>query len=364
MSDDHREDEEFDDELIPEQKFPKKIYEGNLEKNVPADFDAVTIYLEGGVRSPLNWKNQREQALKAVENGFSIMWDFDLGLIDHLPLPLANEGQFLSLTLAFEHFRDTLWSEFKSETVGVSLFRGSADFTRWFPWDKQQEENLQVWLLEAGLKAMDLKELSGSEAGRQVLRLYCRDVVIEYLAMLAARLPDRLLPYLFLDIEGVNLSVLDEMQLLNPERFEYFNLAIKGNKIPIQAIGWRKPTSQGYSGVKGESLPSESLVTVGVCIPPMYRHHPRYFEGLEDGVKLLQENKISFKLIAESHLTLEWDGLDYLLYCPAGLTDQGKRRLQGFCAAGGTAISVGELIALPHEILLDDFIVDYSLSSD
>lgn len=56
---------------------------------------------------------------------------------------------------------------------------------------------------------------------------------------------------------------------------------------------------------------------------------------LEEAVEVLDALKRPWRVIAESRLTLEWDGLDELLVIPEALTDSGKRMIQGFLAAGG-----------------------------
>jgi hypothetical protein len=86
-------------------------------------------------------------------------------------------------------------------------------------------------------------------------------------------------------------------------------------------------------------------------------YHRQHYEGIVEGLDALKKRSISFKLIAESQLTSQWDGLDYLLYSPTGLSTQGKRKLQGFCAAGGTVVSTGALLGLPYEMGLMDWLI-------
>lgn len=357
--DHHHEDE--GEESVEQSPFPNpRIYEGIWHASMPTGFDAVTIHLNGRMQSDLDWKNARKQAEEAVENGYGVMWEMEMGLFQELLHPLTSQSQFLSLTLSLEHFRDSLWKEFKFRTVGLILFRGSADFSIGFRWDEHQENNLRTWLEHLGesdLAALDLSLLQQHADGAQLMRLYCRDVAIEYLALLASRVPDSLPAYLFLDMQEVHRSLLAEIQLLNPERFDRLQLALRGHQLPFHALGWEKPTSVGYSGKLRASLSQEQIPSVGVCIPPMHFYQSKYYQGLELAFLVLQQQGIPFKLIAESHLTAEWDGLDYLLYVPEGLTPQGKRKLQGFCAAGGTAVSVGQLMGLPQELSFDEWLL-------
>lgn len=337
-----------------------RIFEGDWQRSKPVGFDAVTLDLDGRVQSDLDWKKVRRQAQQAVDQGYALMWNIELGLFTTLAHSLANQSQFLSLTLALEHFRDTLWKEFKPQTVGLTLFRGSADFSSGFRWDEHQEKNLRNWLQDIGsshLASLSFSQLRQHEEGKYLLRLYCRDVAVEYLALLATRVPDSLPAYLFLDASSLSRSPVSEIQMLNPERFDRLHLALKGSLLPFDALGWGESTAQGYSGNSVVDLPVNPTVSVGICIPPMHFYHLRHYQGLEEGIVALQKKSISFKLIAECHLTSQWDGLDYLLYSPAGLSIQGKRKLQGFCAAGGTVVSTGPLLGLPYEIGLSDWMM-------
>lgn len=340
--------------------FYPRIFEGSAQEEVPPDFNAVTIQLDGRLQADLNWKKARQQALIAVEKGYALMWDMQLGLFTELIQPLTHQAQFLSLTLSLEHFLDSLWKEFKSHTIGISLFRGSADFSQYFPWDEHQKQNLKGWLQEIGgfdEKACDLSLLKQNLEGQQLIRLFCRDVAIEYLALLVTRIPDALSAYLYLDATSVASSHVSTLQLLNPERFDRLHLAIKGQKLPLEVLGWGVSMSRGYSGHSSVELYSLPPIFTGVCIPPMNFYQARHYEGLEEGLQLLQKHSIPFKLISENHLTSQWDGLDYLLYSPNGLSMQGKRKLQGFCAAGGTVVSTGALLGFAYEINLSDWLL-------
>jgi hypothetical protein len=359
MSREEHKEEDFEEEVKNPLCLHPRIFEGKWHESMPTGFDAVTIHLDGRVQFDLDWKKGREQAQFAVEKGYALMWNMQMGLFNDLIHPLTHQSQFLSLTLALEHFRDSLWKEFKSQTLGLILFRGSVDFSNGFRWDEHQEQNLRHWLQEINLPhlaSLDVSQLMQHGEGKQFIRLYCRDVAIEYIALLATRLPDSLSAYLFLDTQVLSRSLLSEMQILNPERFDRLHLALRGHQLPFNAIGWEEPTAQGFSGYSLVDLPAVQTASIGICIPPMHFYHPQHYQGLEEGILALQKESIAFKLIAESHLTAQWDGLDYLLYSPTGLSTQGKRKLQGFCAAGGTVISTGNLLGLPNELGLKNWL--------
>lgn len=361
MKEDLEDQMEENFEWDPSRDLKPRIFEGDWCKQelLREHFDAVTIQLDGRIKSTLDWKEAREQAQKAIDQGYAILWDLQLGLFKELLQPLVNQTQFLSLTLSLEHFRDSIWKEFKSHTIGLSIFRGNADFNQEFVWNQDQEQNLKGWLKDRScmdLAALDRSSLMHHPVGQQLVRLFCRDVLIEYLALLVNRIPDHLPVYLYLDVASIAHSPIDQLQILNPERFDRLHLILKGSSLPFNAWGWEQPTPLGYVGQTIRNLPSDTPHSIGLCIPPFNFYHSHHYQGLKEGIAALQQQSLPFKLIAENQLTIQWDGLDYLLYTSAGLSGQGKRKLQGFCAAGGTVIATHDLLGLSQEMSLVDWL--------
>jgi hypothetical protein len=339
-----------------------QVYEGPLD-DIPSDCNAVMIQLDGTTQADLSWKKEQVKAKELVESGYTLFWDIDLGLFDRLTMPLDHQGQFLSLTLSLEHFRDTLWKEFKDKTLGICIYRGNLDFSKTFSWDIQQIDNLKNWLKtlfqheqafenETGLPLKSFSEaapanLLQNENANQLMRLFCRDATVEYLSLLATRLPDALPCYLFLDGESFAAHPLWEAQLLNPEKFDLLNLALKNVRCPWNAWDWEVNKFKKNDPLKAK---------VGICFPPMDMYRAENFAGLQQALEVLLQQGIPFKIIAENHLISCWDGLDDLIYVPTGLSSQGKRKLQGFCAAGGTVVTVSHPLGLSHEISFDQFV--------
>lgn len=349
--------EEASDFLIPPPILKPLIFEGACQDAIPEGFDTLTIRLDGSLRSDLNWERARKEASEAIERGYGIFWDLELGLFSKLTQPLTNRGQFLSLALSLDHFRDTLWKDHQEKTVGVSLFRGALDYSHGFSWDLHQEQSLNSWLSKkCSHRGTDFVQARQTMEGKQLIRLFCRDVAVEYLSLLAARLPDTLTTYLFLDASSFAGSLTDEMQYMNPERFDRFHLAVRNPRLPIESLGWGAPTPSGYSGIVPNILPGSIPSKIGICVPPMDFDPKNHYEGFEEALVELRRLALPFKLIAEDRLTSQWDGLDEVLYSPNGLSTQGRRKLQGFCAAGGTAVSIGELTGFSEEMRLHDWL--------
>lgn len=305
------------------------------------------------MKADLDWKAARQAAMQYRDQGLKLFWEIDLGLFAYLEHPLDDQMQFLALCLSLEHFRDTLWKEFHGETVGVSIYCGSGDFSDGFKWDEVQIFNLQEWLQETfetveefeketGIAAAAFDEITPdllrkSKEGGQLMALFCRDVAVEYIELLATRLPDAMPFFVKLDMSNV-FDPLLQAQLLTKERYERFQLDVKGNLFPLTAL---------------ETQPA----AIGICFPSLDRRRPSHYHGLRRALEWLIEQKKPFRLIPETQLTTEWEGLDYLIYVPASLSSQGKRKLQGFCAAGGTVVTLNEKLGLPNEITFNEFVL-------
>lgn len=279
------------------------------------------ISLDGTLHSSLDWSEQR----KAVENAERVLWHLDLGLFSRLPQSLSSLSQYHSLKLSLEHFCNTLWKDFQEKTVGICFYKGSADFSRDFPWDDEQEKNLRVWLErgfgdvgvlfeELGVEVKSFQEMTHHKLlSHPILSLYCRDVAGEYLDLLAGYLPENLEPYICLDTEGIE-DPLQIALLTTKERYPHLKMIIDGKE--------------------------EMEASVGICLPAMDMIRPCVYKDFPEIIKKLNDEGISYRLIPEALLTSEWHGLDILYVSPETISPQGKRKLLGFQATGGTVRSM------------------------
>ncbi len=245
----------------------------------------------------LDWQKQKEEALKAIESGRQIVWEFDLGL--NAPyFPLEDELRYQSLSLAMSGFTNEIWPQFQEKTAGAILFRGSADFSHFFQWSEKQEANWNIW-----------KEGRLSEEGH-LRRLFCAEAFAAYFQMLAHKLPDELPLTLELDVRPIG-TLAQTYHLLSPERFEHFLLEIEG--LPETA----------------------KEANIGICFPQDALCSQDVLNRLD---LLFASLKIPHRVVYESTLSEQWEGLDTLYVFPDSLSVQGKRKLMGFSAAGGLVI--------------------------
>lgn len=246
-----------------------------------------TIVLLGRQNSSLDWK--REIA-EAEASAGPIRWEFDLGLTDPY-FPLEDELKFQALALSLKTFADEVWPRFQDRTQGAVLYRGTADFSRFFLWSERQEANYEEW-----------KEGRAVCSEEHMKRLFCAEAFGAYFQMLAHKLPDELNVVLCLKKERAGTRAETE-HLYSPERFEHFQVEIEGD-------------------ARGER--------VGVCFPEECGQEE--LEALDGWMEQLQEPA---RAVPESLLTENWDGLDLIYVLGHRMSERGKRKLRGFEAAGG-----------------------------
>lgn len=361
-SHDHEDDEEIEEVL---DSTPVIIFDAHtLQEEVPQGFNAVKIAIDGSMKADLSWKEERAAALRYTAHGLKIFWEINLGLFSSLKHPLGNQAQFLSLCLSLEHFRDTLWKEFRTQTVGLCFYRGRLDLSSGFAWDETQIANMQGWLHDrfgnADALAREVEgerkefsaimplDLANRSAGKRLLSLFCCDAVGEYLDLLANRLPDTLPLFVLFDATGVDDPLLTA-QLLHKERYPRLCLGVKGGRSLGGELSWEgSPLAKGTIS-RHLSSQSNVPVRIAVCLPSMQQCRQADTLGLNEALAWLQKAQTPFRIIPEGLLTTDWDGLDQIIAVSHGLSPQGKRKLQGFCAAGGEVLTIGAPIGLPQE---------------
>lgn len=360
---DHSHHEEDESEIIDDYQmhFPATLFKPvTMNELVPSHCDTVVLTIDGSIKADLSWKHVRDAALAYTQRGLRIFWDLDLGLFDHLDQPLDNQSQFLSLRLSLDHFRDTLWQEFRENTLGVCIYRGRVDFGSGAGytgyWHRALENetfqaNWSMW--KQRFSGVGKNVDRGSNVDRDLYRLFCSNTASEYLNLLTNRLPDTLPCMIALDVPlpfdlEEDFDPLLIAYLLNKERFPHFTLAVNNNSGLGGDVIWKEMDGSDF-----QFLEPELTSKIGVCLPSINVYGSDGSRLLDELLKRLQDQQKAFKIIPESLLTTQWDGLDYLVVQSTGLSPEGRRKLCGFCAAGGTIVSVGPVLNLPGEIALE-----------
>lgn len=250
------------------------------------------ITLDAHPASSLQWGDLKPHVLKEIASGKTLLWHLDFGLFSRLPKPLENPEQFLTLTLAMDHFKETIWKEYHRFSQGLLLYRGSSDFSK---------ECL-----------LDHATFSGIAKG-----LHCRNVCANYLTELSANLPDEIQPYLLFDHKAED-SLL-HLLAGDPDLY--------GRILPLYSM------EEGFASSEERKL--------GVLMPPTDEMRE---EVLRPFANLFETLEHPYKKIPESRLISCWNGLDKLIYSPRAISSHGKRLLNGFEAAGGELIPLDALV--------------------
>jgi len=305
-----------------------------------------TIYLNASLDSTLDFENEKQLAVDAIENGYKLCFLIDLGLFSKLKKPLSNKSQYLSLELSLKHFKESLWTLFENDIVEVCLYNGHLDFSVDFhfcdtqllnlhSWIQDRFVNIELFFEETEIRVTEFSELTveilmESLEGKKLVSYFARDASLEYIHILNANLPDTMPLSLRLDAKGVNDPLFYAL-LTNREIYEPINLIL---------------TNPLVEGKKSH---------IAICLPPSTIVQRSMYLALSKALNFLAQKKTPCRLIPESFLISEWDLVDYLLVIPHSLKKEGVRKLQGFAAAGGIVVALGETIGIPGEITFSDF---------
>lgn len=249
----------------------------------------MRIRLPARISDDLKWEKERALA----ESAQKIVWEFDLGIVS-----IHDEIQFQANAFALDLFTKELHSE---KTEKVVLYRGSADFS------VQEMADFEEWKRQRPKARED-----------HLRRLFCADLYANYFQMLAHRLPEEVPIVLAFFEEGCGTRAERE-QLLSRERFEHFEM----ERDVIKEAPW------------------------AVCFPEEERCSGEILEKMD---RLFEEMEKPFRVIGEPFLTEEWQGVDELFVLSEAISLRGRRKLQGFCAAGGTVVVEGDSLGLVQEI--------------
>lgn len=289
----------------------------------PEECNTVSIRLEASSTSLLDWKKEIEQAEFFKNKGKRILWELDFNLYADT---FSDETRLLALEVAAQHFSRAIWPHFSQVSLGVVLYRGSLDFSEGFPWSFEERE-----------------------ACTERPSLFCRDVALKHLKLLAACLPEEVVCFLLLDADSI-MDAVSYFRLANLSVFFPFHLILKGKwaqtyPYALPALAWEHECSPlGIFSSPPKDLVPELNVPLAIYLPEQTNWQ-------EFGAVIERVGSTPFRMIPEKLLVHEWEGVDQLIVCSQGVTERGKRKLCGFAAAGGVILTVGKKLGIPSELV-------------
>lgn len=342
------EDDHFEVEGKP---FIPVIYDALNGEQIPEGYNACSLLLDARLQSKLQWEEQLNWAEQLVDSGYQLFWQLDFGICRDLCQPLSDEMQFRSFGIAVDHFVHSVWTRFQAQSLGVSLYRGSLDFSRHFPWTDEQRQGFQDFLKEKGKKESSLDHFLKQPEGKYEVQLFCRDVVVEYLELLSTRLPPSLLAFALVESYGVSIGPV-EAELLSREAFQHIHPIVRGQTQAHRAMRWEGNNyTSGFIGRWKAQKVETTTSQVGVLLPARERSSWDLVQKLGEVVNVLDKERTVYRYIPESLLTMDWEGLESVIYVSEGVSPAGFRQLQGFVAAGGRPVAYGEPLGLDGEEL-------------
>ena len=225
-----------------------------------------------------------------------IFWQLDLGL-DKPSFPFHSVATLNALRKGTMRFIDDHLPHYLKKTLGVCLYQGS-------------------------LTACSVEALAA------------------YLQQLAALFPDHVPLFACFEIKNIT-SPSQIAQLISPDYFPYLHIGLADCHYPIGVL---RSCNEGWVG---RSFQNASL---GVVVPLEEN------DTIDQWINRLQRDGIACRILYESHMSEQWDELDHLILFSAALSEQGRRKTQGFIAAGGTAVVVGPQLGLAREITIDAYL--------
>lgn len=271
-----------------------KIFERiNPQEPIPNGFTAATVVVDARPASSLSWKSEINAAEELVKGGYKVCFELDFGLFGPDFKGIANQGQFQTIVLALDEFRNRLLTPFQQHVEAVILYRSRTPFS-------------------------SLEE---------------RDIQMDYLDLLRQELPDELITLLLFDCTTLQ-DPYTFARLFSPDRFNIFTLALTNAPLLLSCACWN--SGNALLGYVGRDLASYTPHTCSKAILM-----PRFTSDALSTRPLLETlatKNEPFKIISEDFLALEWDGLDELYIQKSSLAATSLRMVDGFIAAGGVVI--------------------------
>ena len=321
---------------------PLILEEGGIfQENGP--FNAAIVKLSMDASSDLIWEKEKELAKSIVEKKGLVLWELDFGF-PKKAVKVSDKMFFSSLVLALDHFSSVL-KEFEASTLGAIFYRRDTHFSTHIDWDQQQNENFLAWKEDYPVSTDSL----------QLKEVYAANVIAEYLHRLLSFLPDHLQAFCLFAYDP-SIGPVRFFQRVSKDRFSHFQIAIKGSPFFSSGISWG--SGKPFSGIIAKEImefPVKKEIEVGICLPGDEMLFNEGREELEEIASYFIENSIPCRILHESMMTQEWQGLETIAVFEKSLTIFGKRQLQGFCAASGQVVVYKDSLGLSKEISFEEY---------
>lgn len=292
-------------------------------------FQAVLVSLPCRAKDPLDWKEALRAAEQTAASGLKIVWEIDCGLGQDA-LYLREELPWNAIALALELFTKEILPKHASSIAGVCLYRGPADIEARYVWTPQDADFIE----ENKTRALSREKL---------FTLHIWNVFAEYLKRMLSLIPETVPALALFDLkEGVSAELMP--LLFSKERFEHFQLAFKDSPCWLDGGIWNEKEIL-ISSVKDNAL--------GIAVPLSERLSENLIKKFSEVLTRLHQKNLSYRLIPEADLHLEWHGIESLIFFAENISNLSKRGLMGFYAGGGALIYGDQALGFEEETSFD-----------
>ncbi len=257
-----------------------------------AEGDVEIVPLFLGLDAPLRWEFSKARPL---------FWQLDFGLACST-FPQNSLVALRSLEKGAAYFVDQCLIPHREATLGVALYHG--------PISKTSVEFLSYGLQQLG-----------------------------------AVFPEDIPLFACFDLEQ-ELSATQIALLTGPHYFPYLHIGLTRSCYPLAVLSCEEKQWRGVALHRTHT---------GLVLPLPEVMASSQQTLIDDVIETLTRQAVSYRLLYESHMSEQWEGLDQLVVFPEMLSEQGKRKTRGFVAAGGRVLKAtsGDLATLYHFLSRD-----------
>ena len=305
-------------------------------------FNTLNIYLDARPTSDLAWESVESEIATALKLGAKLSFEIDLGFSESKAL-LRDPAAFFSRGIAISTFEERVYQKYKEHITAIILYRGTGSFKGTIAQDASLYADFMMWKREL------FKEESVSD---HMMRLFSMELFMQVLHRIAAPLIDEIPLVALFDLADSSRASY-QAEILSASYFPYILPGVKHSKIHFKGFGWGQPGNLGTIGHKYSPLIQKEPTNLGIVLPPIGSVP---YDLFDEVIQELVKNKIDYSIFPETLMTENWHGLDHILVFSESVSSEGRRMLQGFNAAAGQVITVGESLNLAEEINSKEFI--------
>ncbi len=317
------------------------------DSNRPACCNVQGIDVDCSAKSPLRWGDAHRMAHHLSEKGILIMWNLQTGLFDG-GVSTPGEGALNAALRAFAFFQETLYPHFAEWTL-------CAIVDKVIPREWAMTGASTPTLVRDEPVCHDSLSFDRSTIFERFER------ACEIWRSLSAALSEDCPIGVLLDLRALSPAL--QLQLTHQERLEHLLPFVDSNLKSLGALTWNRPSFQGAIWAQKELAPSTATVSRGelalaLGVPIRECRDALCWERLGRSIELLEDLGISHRTISLRCLRDHWQGLDEIIAYTQGMTHLERRQLEGFCAAGGRVVGLGQEQLFENQISFGKWVVE------